>query len=306
MKAIVVTKSGGVEVLELIEIPKPLPKDNEVLIKVFSAGTNPVDFKIRKTGMGRNFPIILGNDVSGVVEAVGINVTKFKAGDEVFAALDFEKMSGYAEYVVTNESLPALKPSSITHQEAAAVPLAALTAWQAIFDHGHLQAGQKVLIHAAAGGVGHFAVQFAKWKGAYVYGTASGHNKSFLENIGVDRAIDYAKEDFTKIATNVDLVFDAAGTDETAKGSPESVKQNGRIIAIARLPESDLIAKKNIYIHGFLYTPNGKQLSEIAGLMQNGAVKPEIAKIYPLSKIGEAHTHLEEGHTRGKIVLMLN
>lgn len=303
MKAIKAIEAGGADVLKMMEVPTPSPNENEVLIKVKSAGINPVDFKIRQSGFGRSFPMIVGNDVSGVVEAVGKNVTNFKAGDEVFSALDFEKMSGYAEFVVVDESLPALKPKSVSHNQAAAVPLAGLTAWQAIFDHGLLQAGQKVLIHAAAGGVGHFAVQFAKWKGAYVFGTASATNKDFLKSIGVDRVIDYQTEDFTKIATDVDLVFDAVGSPEAVNGSTLSVKQNGRIIAIVALPESDLIKQKNIYTHGFLYTPNGKQLSEIAELMQKGIVKSEIAKVFHWTKVGEAHNLLEEGHTRGKLVL---
>jgi NADPH:quinone reductase-like Zn-dependent oxidoreductase len=306
MKAIVATQAGLSEVLKLKNVPTPVPNEHEVLIKVRSAGINPVDYKLRKEGFGRSFPMIIGSDVSGVIEAIGKNVTKFNIGDEVFSALDFEIMSGYAEYVTANESLPALKPSTISYHEAAAVPLAALTAWQALFDHGQLQADQKVLIHASAGGVGHFAVQFAKWKGAYVYGTSSASNKSFLESMGVDRAIDYSTEDFTKIATNVDLVFDVVGTEETAKRSAESVKENGRIISIARLAESDLVQKKNIFNHGFLYTPNGKQLSEIAELMRTGMVKPNIAKIFTMSKIREAHDLLEEGHTRGKIVVEIS
>lgn len=303
MLTIVAKNAGGTEVLELNEVPTPQPDKNEVLIKVYSASINPVDYKIRESGMNRSFPIVLGNDVSGIITAVGENVTKFKVGDEVFAALDFAKMGGYGEFVLSNESLLTIKPKSITHNEAAAAPLAALTAWQALFDHGKLQAGQKVLIHAAAGGVGHFAVQFAKWKGAYVYGTASSSNKTFLESIGVNKIIDYHNEDFTKIATDIDLVFDAAGTEISANGSLVSLKNGGRFITIVRMPESDLIKEKNIFVHGFLYTPNGKQLSEIAELMQKGIVKSEIAKVFHWTKVGEAHNLLEEGHTRGKLVL---
>lgn len=303
MLTIVAKNEGGTEVLELNEVPTPQPDKNEVLIKVYSASINPVDYKIRESGMNRKFPIVLGNDVSGIITAIGENVTKFKVGDEVFAALDFTKMGGYGEFVLSDESLLTIKPKSITHNEAAAAPLAALTAWQALFDHGKLQAGQKVLIHAAAGGVGHFAVQFAKWKGAYVYGTASSSNKTFLESIGVNKIIDYHNEDFTKIATDIDLVFDAAGTEISANGSLVSLKSGGRFITIVRMPESDLIKEKSIFVHGFLYTPNGKQLSEIAELMQKGIVKSEIAKVFHWTKVGEAHNLLEEGHTRGKLVL---
>jgi NADPH:quinone reductase-like Zn-dependent oxidoreductase len=308
MKAIIATEAGSADVLKMTEVAIPSPNENEVLIKIHSAGINPVDYKIRQHGFGREFPMSIGCDVSGVIEAVGKNVTKFKVGDEVFAALAFEKMDGYAEYVVTDESLPALKPTIISHNEAAAVPLAALTAWQAIFDHGQLQAGQKILIHAAAGGVGHFAVQFAKWKGAYVYGTASPSNKDFLESIGVDRVIDYQTEDFTKIATDVNIVFDTVGTDYAINGSLESLKQDGRFITIVNvpLPESDMVQKKNIFTHGFLFNPNGEQLSEIAELLQQGIVKPEIAKVFPWSHVGEAHDLLEKGHTRGKIVLTIS
>jgi NADPH:quinone reductase-like Zn-dependent oxidoreductase len=302
MKAIVAVKQGGVEVLELHEVPIPQPNENEVLIKIQSAGINPSDFKIRKNG-GRPFPYILGSDVSGIIEKTGEGVSNFKVGDEVFAALNFEKMGGYAQYVATDKKYIAIKPKNITHDEAAAIPLAGLTAWQALFDHGQLQTGQKVLIHAAAGGVGLFAVQLAKWKGAFVYGTASKQNIDFLKNVGVDRVIDYNAEDFRAIAKDVDLVFDCVGSDSSVHHSAEVVKEGGSIISITRPANSTLIKDKNIYTLRFLYTPNGKQLGELATLMEEKKLNSEIAGVFNLQNTADAHTLLEKGHTRGKIIL---
>ena len=198
MKAIRIHEFGGPEVLKLEEVPRPIPAAGEVLIKVFATSVNPVDWKIRegqrKEKFPVNFPLIPGWDVSGEIEEVGSDVKNFRKGDEVYSRPDPTKNGTYAEYVVVKANQVALKPKSIDHEQAAAVPLAGLTAWQGLFDYGQLQQGQKVLIHAASGGVGTFAVQFAKWKGAYVIGTTSAENIDFVKQLGADEVIDYKKE----------------------------------------------------------------------------------------------------------------
>ncbi len=225
MKAIRFHKFGGPEVLKAEEVPVPVPGDGELLIKVYASSVNPVDWKIREGKRNEKFPVTLplipGWDVSGVVEETGEGVYNFKQGDEVYGRPDPTK-DGSAEYMVVKAGLVSLKPKSIDHVKAAAVPLAGLTAWQGLFEFGKLQKGQKVLIHAASGGVGTFAVQFAKWKGAYVIGTASGHNLNFVKQLGADEVIDYKKERFEDKLTDLDLVFDTIGGD-TQKASPVKV-----------------------------------------------------------------------------------
>src|SRR5712672_64055 len=211
MKAIRIHNYGGPEVLQYEDAPRPKPQAGEVLIRVHAAGVNPIDWKVRQGHMKdfwpHKFPLILGWDLSGVVEELGRGVSRFKIGDEVYSVPDVSRDGAYAEYIVVRESEIALKPKSLHHIRAATVPLAALTAWQALFDTGQLQPGQRVLIHGGSGGVGHFAVQLAKWKGAYVFATASTKNQELLRELGADEIIDYSTQRFEDVARNIDIAL---------------------------------------------------------------------------------------------------
>ena len=306
MKAIRMHEFGGPEVLKLEDAPRPEPADDEVLVKVYAAGINPVDWKIRegqrKEKFPTTFPLTPGWDVSGEIEKVGHNVKNFRKGDEVYGRPDPTKNGAYAEYLVVKADQMSFKPKTIDHEKAAGVPLAGLTAWQGLFDYGELEAGQKVLIHGASGGVGTFAVQFAKWKGAYVIGTASEENSDFLKQLGADEVIDYKKEKFDAKLNNIDLVFDTIGG-ETQRRSIKVLKNGGRLVTTLK-PENDEAAKvKNIQVEGFTAQSYPKELEEIAQLIDAGKVKPVIAKIMPLEEAAKAQELSESGHIRGKIVL---
>jgi NADPH:quinone reductase-like Zn-dependent oxidoreductase len=224
MRAVRLHAFGGPDVLKIEETPRPEPKSGEVLIRVHGAGVNPVDWKIREGYTNHKLPLVPGWDVAGVIEKVGPEVTSLKPKDEVYGYFDLSRNGAYADYVAVPAEEVALKPKSLDFTKAAAVPLAALTAWQGLFDVGGLKPGQKVLIHAAAGGVGSFAVQFAKWKGAHVIGTASGRNVQFVRELGADEVIDYTKTAFEEAVDNVDLVFDTMGG-ETQKRSWQVLKK---------------------------------------------------------------------------------
>jgi NADPH:quinone reductase-like Zn-dependent oxidoreductase len=306
MKAIRIHSFGGPEVLKSEEAPMPEPKADEVLIKIYASGVNPVDWKIRE-GMSKerfptNFPLIPGWDVSGVVERMGEDVTNFKRGDEVYSRPDLTKNGTYAEYVAVKASQVALKPKTIDHVHAAAVPLAGLTAWQGLFDHGKLKAGERVLIQAASGGVGSFAVQFAKWKGAYVIGTTSGKNIEFVKSLGADEVIDYEKEKFEDRVKNVDLVFDTQGG-EIQRRSFHVLKAGGRLITTVKPESNDESKSKHIQVDGYMAESFPEDLHQIAGLIDLGKIKPIIGKVLPLEQAAEAQRLSKEGHTRGKIVL---
>jgi NADPH:quinone reductase-like Zn-dependent oxidoreductase len=308
MKAIQIHEFGGPEVLKYEDAPKPKPAADEVLIKVFASGVNPVDWKIR-AGLAKGkfpvpFPLIPGWDVSGEIEEVGRDIKNFRKGDEVYSRPDPTKNGTYAEYVVGKANLVNRKPKCISHERAAGVPLAGLTAWQALFDHGKLQQDQKVLIHAASGGVGTFAVQFAKWKGAYVIGTTSKENINFVKQLGADEVIDYKKEKFEDKLKEIDLVIDLIGGD-TQKRSLKVIKKGGRMITTLQ-PENQEAAKaKNIHIEGFLTQSIPEELEQIKQLIDSGKVKPVITEIIPLKNAAKAHELIEKGHTRGKIVLQV-
>ncbi|WP_406826559.1 NADP-dependent oxidoreductase [Pedobacter sp. KACC 23697] len=308
MKAVRIHEFGGPEVLSIDDIPVPKPASDEVLIKVHATSVNPVDWKIReghrKDKFPAKLPLTLGWDVSGTVEEVGEKVSAFKKGDEVYGRPDPTKNGAYAEYIVVKASIISIKPTSIGHTEAAAVPLAGLTAWQGLFDHGLLKAGQKVLIHAAAGGVGTYAVQFAKWKGAYVIGTASSSNADFLKRLGADEVIDYKMEDFESVLKGVDLVLDTVGK-ETQLKSLNILKEGGRVVTTL-MPEFASEAKaKKVHLIGFMAQSIPAQLTEIASLIDSGKVKPVIEKVLPFTSAKQAQIESEQGHTRGKIVLQV-
>ena len=306
MKAIRIHEFGGPEVLKIEDVEKPSPAAGEVLIKVYATSINPVDSKIRS---GKNYqryknpmPMTLGFDVSGVIEEAGNEVTDFKNGDEVYARPDLNRDGAYAEYITIPASKIGFKPERLSHNEAAAVPLAGLTAWQGIFDHGRLEAGQRILIHGASGGVGTFAVQLAKWKDAYVIGTASENNIDFLKQLGADEVIDYKKQKFEDLLKDIDVVFDVIGGD-TQKNSVKVLKEGGILVSTLGIVDKDLLTQKNIHGEAYMAQSIPDQLNQIAKLIDEGKLKPVIAKVMPLEQAAEAQKESEEGHVRGKIVL---
>lgn len=306
MKAIRIHEYGGPEVLKYEDAPQPVPAADEVLIKVCASGVNPIDWKIREGHAQERFPtklpLILGWDVSGEIEEVGSNVINFRKGDEVYGRPDPTKNGTYAEYVVVKADQVNQKPKSIDHDKAAAIPLAGLTAWQGLFDHGLLEKGQKVLIHGASGGVGTYAVQFAKWKGAYVIGTASADNIDFLYELGADEVVDYKNEKFEEKINDVDLVFDVIGGD-TQKRSLKVLKKGGRLVTTVKPENQEEAKSKNIQIEGFIAQSYAGELQQIADLVDSGKVKPIVEKVFPLEKAAEAQKLSKEGHPRGKIIL---
>jgi NADPH:quinone reductase-like Zn-dependent oxidoreductase len=278
------------------------------LIRVHAASVNAIDWKARagyvKDYIPLPLPFIPGWDVSGIVEAVGSGVAKFKKGDEVHARPDGTRngKGTHAEYVVVKETEAALKPKSIDHVHAAAIPVVALTAWQALFDQAGLSKGQKILIHGAAGGVGSVAVQLAKWKGAHVIGTASGHNQAFLRELGVDEPIDYEKTRFEDVVHDVDVVLDTLGGD-TLKRSWKVLRKGGILVSIVAPPSADEAAKHGVRSTFFSAHPSSSQLSEIAKLVDAGKLKPIVETVLPLFDARRAHELSETGHARGKTVL---
>jgi NADPH:quinone reductase-like Zn-dependent oxidoreductase len=306
MKAIRAHEFGEPDVLQMDDIPVPAPQNDELLIKVVATSINPVDWKILKGGYQSKFPVSLpltpGWDVSGVVEKTGADVQDFKPDDEVYSRPDPTKNGAFAEYIVVKANIAALKPRSIDHIHAAAVPLAGLTAWQGLFEHGQLQAGQKVLIHAASGGVGTFAVQFAKWKGAYVIGTASDKNLDFVKELGADEVIDYKNEKFEDKLGGIDLVFDTIGG-ETQKRSLTVLKNGGRLITTLKPEFENEARENNIHLQGYTAQSYPDDLRQIAGLIDEQKIKPVISRVMPLAEAKMAEKLNKDGHTRGKIVL---
>ena len=306
MKAIRIHEFGGPDVLRTDNIAVPAPADDEVLVKVYATSINPIDWKIRKGASQAKFPVTLpftlGWDVSGVVEQKGDNVTGFEVGAEVYSRPSPARNGAYAEYIVIKASEVARKPNTIDHVHAASVPLAGLTAWQGLFEHGKLQKGERVLIHAASGGVGTFAVQFAKWKGAYVIGTTSEKNIDLVKQLGADEVIDYKNEQFDEKLKDVDLVFDMVGSD-TQKRSIKVLKNGGRLVTTVKPEETREAKDKNIHVQGYMALSKPADLAQIADLIDNGKIKPVIAKILTLDDAKEAQELSEKGHVAGKIVL---
>ncbi len=306
MKAIRIHNYGGPEVLHYEDAPRPEPQAGEVLVRVHAAGVNPIDWKVReghvKDFWHHKFPLILGWDLSGVVEELGRGVSRFKIGDEVYSVPDPNRDGAYAEYIVVRESELALKPKSLHHIRAAAVPLAALIAWQSLFDTAQLQPGQRVLIHAGSGGVGHLAVQLAKWKGAYVFATASTKNKDLLRKLSVDEPIDYTQQRFEDVARNIDVVLDTIGG-ETQERSWSVLKKGGNLVSLVQPPSEEKAKELGVRAVFVGVQANGEQLAEIAKIIDSGKLAPVIDRILPLSEAGRAHELSQSGHIRGKIVL---
>src|SRR3984893_7628061 len=306
MKAIRIHNYGGPEVLHYEDTPRPQPQAGEVLIRVHAAGVNPIDWKVREGHMKEfwphQFPLILGWDVSGAVEEVGPGVSRFKLGDEVYSLPDPTRNGAYADYIVVPEPELALKPNSLHHIRAAAVPLAALTAWQSLFDTAQLQPGQRVLIHAGSGGVGQFAAQLEKWKGAYVFATASTRNQDLLRKLGVDEPIDYTQQRFEDVARNIYIVLDTIGG-ETQERSWSVLKKGGNLVSLVQPPSEEKAKELGVRAALLGVQPNGAQLAEITKIIEAGRLAPVINRILPLSEVRRAHELSQSGHVRGKIVL---
>ncbi|WP_046776244.1 NADP-dependent oxidoreductase [Streptomyces yangpuensis] len=304
MRAIVVNEWGGPENLVEREIERPEPGLGEVLVRVHAAGVNPVDWKTRASGalIAWGETPIVGWDVSGTVEAVGPGVTLYAPGDEVYGMPHFPRQAGgYAEYVAAPARHFARKPASLDHVQAAALPLAALTAWQALVDTAGVTAGQRVLVHAAAGGVGHLAVQIAKARGAYVIGTASAAKHDVLHGLGADELIDYRSVDFAEAVSDVDVVLDALGGD-TAERSLKVLRSGGHLVSLPG-PDSVPAGADGVNASWVLVDPDLKGLEAIADLADKGLLKPLVETVLPLADAARAHEIGEQGRTTGKIVL---
>jgi NADPH:quinone reductase-like Zn-dependent oxidoreductase len=295
MRAVSARAAGGPEVLELVELDKPAPGPVEVLVRVHAAGVNPTDWKARARGgtLAGTGPFVPGYDVSGVVEAVGPGVRMYAPGDEVFGMPLFPKPPGaYAEYVVAPPRHFARKPASLDHVTAAGLPLAGLTAWQSLVDFADVQAGQRVLIHAAAGGVGHLAVQIAKARGAYVIGTASAAKHDFVGGLGADEVIDYTAVDFATAVSDVDVVLDTIGGDYVAK-SRSVLRAGGVYIALTAVETEDFL----------LVEPDHAGLLALVDLVERGQLTVAVDSTFPLAEAAKAHERGETGRAQGKIVL---
>jgi len=311
MEAIILKGFGGVENLIKTELPIPVISDNEVLVKVRSFSINPVDIKTR-LGRGQASrlkeynPIILGWDISGTVTDTGKSVTSFKTGDEVFGMVNFPGHGkAYAEYVAAPEAHLAPRPFNISPEEASAASLAALTAWQILKEKFLIKPGYRVLIHSAAGGVGHFAVQMAKHLGAYVIGTSSAANKNFVLNLGASEQIDYENQIFENEVSDVDFVLDTMGG-EYIDRSLLTMRCGGTIVSIPSAASEFVLEKakaKGMNGENFRVQSNGKNMKEISDLLQMGIVKSHISKIFSIDEIRSAHQQIESGKTKGKIVV---
>lgn len=305
MKAIRFHEYGGPEVLKYEDAPKPEPAAGELVIRVHATSINPVDWKVRaghmKGMINYTLPLIPGWDVSGVVESAGAG-THMKPGDEVYSKPDLSRNGTYAEFVAVKESEVAAKPKSIDHITAASIPLAGLTAYQALYDAANLSAGQKLLIHGAAGGVGTFAIQLAKLRGAYIIATASKKNHDFLKSLGANECIDYNTTKFEDVVRDADVVLDTI-TGETMERSWPVVKKGGILVSILEPPKPEKAAAHGCRCHHTFVQSNAAELTELAKLVDSGKLKPIIEKVYPLSEARAAQESNAQGHTRGKIVL---
>ena len=305
MKARRIHKPGGPEVLRYEDAPLPKPAVGELLIKAYASSVNPADWQmVSGNPSDRQYPWIPGYDISGVVVELGEGVTGYKKGDEIYGMLFPKPAGAYAEYAVVPASQIAPKPKSLSHTEAAAMPIVGLTAWQALLGAGELSAGQNVLIHAAAGGVGHIAVQMAKWKGAHVIGIASGRNEAFLREIGVDEFIGYTKVCFENVVRDVDVVLEMFGGDNVER-SLKVLRKGGIFVSIKRCHTSEIAAQYGIQSRYILARSNTADLERIANLVDDGNVMPHVSTVLPLCKTRQAFELSQEGHTRGKIVLQI-
>jgi len=332
VKAAFIRRYGGPEVLELGEQPVPSPGPDDLQVEVRAASVNPVDFKIRagqaKVVLPYKFPLILGNDLSGVVKAVGSRVARFKPGDEIYARLQKDRIGSFAEVALVGESAAALKPTNITHEEAASLPLVGLTCWQSFVDIARLQRGQKVFIHAGSGGIGTFAIQLAHHLGAVVTTTTSERNIELVKQLGADVVIDYNAQRFEDVCRDQDVVFDTLG-DEIRLRSFAVMRRGGVMVSIIGIPDAKwgkdfgmnpimvlglrflsrkttrLARKHGVRFEYLFMRAAGEQLGEIAKLVERGVIRPVIDKVFPLDQIREALAYSESGRARGKIVVRI-
>jgi len=330
MKAFTINRYSKEDQLQLVELPEPIAKDNEVLLQVHSASINQLDVKLKsgefKLLLPYKFPLVLGHDVAGIVTKVGSKVSRFKVGDEVFARPADFKIGTFAEYIAVNENDVALKPQNITMEQAASIPLVALTVWQAFVEEAKLKKGQKVFIQAGSGGVGTIAIQLAKYLGATVATTTSTDNFELVKSLGADVVIDYKTQDFETILKDYDLVLNSQD-EKTLEKSLRIVKSGGKVISISGPP--DVSFAKEIGLSWFLKTAisflsrkvrkqakqlgvdysfllmqaNGKQLSEIRLLIETDVIRPVIDKVFPFEQLNQAMSYVENGHVKGKVVV---
>jgi NADPH:quinone reductase-like Zn-dependent oxidoreductase len=306
MKAVVAHEYGGPEVLKFEEVLRPEPKENEALVRVIASGVNPAD-PLTLSGkyareFGTHLPLIPGYDIAGIVEKTGANLTKLKVGDAVYGYPTFG--GGWAEFVTVTEGEVAPKPKSLNFVEAAAVPMGALTAWQALVDVAQLHAGQTILIHGGSGGVGSFAVQIAKARGARVIATASTANQDLLKQLGADVAVDYTKTRFEDVGKDVDAVLDPVGK-ETLARSYDVVKKGGIVMSLVARPDPAELEKRGIRGAGISVHPDAEDLAEIAQLIDAGKIKPIVTQVLPLSEAIAAQRQAATHHTRGQVVLRI-
>ena len=306
MKAVVAHEYGGPEKLKIEEVPVPQPKDTEVLVRVIASGVNPADPLILSGKFAEKFgtklPLTLGYDMAGIVVKAGKQVRRLKVGDAVYAYLLFG--GGWAEYCISNETEATIKPKSLNFTDASAVPLAGLTAWQALAGIGDVKTGDTVLIHGGSGGVGSFAIQIAKARGAKVFATASTANQDLLKQLGADVAIDYTKQKFEDVVHDATFVLDTVGGD-TLKRSYGVVKQGGMIVTIVSKCDEEELKKHGITGKSLWSHPDPAELSAVGNLITEGKVKPVVSQVLPMSDAAKATTQAETHHTRGKIVLKI-
>lgn len=315
MKAIAIQEFGDAEVMKLMELPKPIIKSNEILVKLKAAGVNPVDFKIRKGLLqGRlleKFPIILGWDGAGIVETVGNDIKTFKSGDEIFTYARKEKLQDgtYAEYIALEEKHLAKKPNNLSFAESAVVPLSALTAYQSLFENIKLQKNEVILIHAGAGGVGGYAIQMAKLTGAYVITTATQDKEQYVKELGADEVIHYDQIDFVEAVRKVhpqgiDAVFDTVGGDTQVK-SADVLKKGGRLVTLLAVKE-DSFTNKDIQVMYVFVRPDSKHLQQIKEWVEKDQLKVRLTQTFPLEQAVKAHNMIENGRMLGKIALVID
>jgi len=332
MKAFTIDRYGKKVALKATEMPEPLLADNDVLVQIHAAGVNPLDLKIRdgefKMILPYRMPLIMGNDLAGVVVRVGARVQRFKPGDEVYARPDDNRIGAFAEFIAIQESSLAIKPKDLTMEQAASIPLVGLTAWQALVEKANVKKGQKVLIHAGSGGVGTIAIQLAKHLGAYVATTTSTANVEWVKRLGADLVIDYKKDDFEKVLHGYDLVLNSLGTD-TLEKSLQVLKPGGKLISISGPPDADFAksaglsgffkvvmgllsygirkkAKRRGVSYSFLYMrASGDQLSQITSLINAGAIVPVVDRVFPFQQTQQALDYVETGRAKGKVIVTL-
>lgn len=315
MKAVQIHEYGDVDVLKYEDVGRPEPQGGEVLVRVRAAGINLVDaisrqFPIPVTSGAKGLPYILGWDISGEVVALGAGVGRFAVGDEVYGMPRFPgEAKAYSQYTAAPVEDLARKPLRISHEEAAGIPLAGLTAWQSLFVLAHLEAGQSIFISGGSGGVGHYAVQLAKWKGAKVFATTSARNVALVQDLGADVVIDYTRQDFREAVKDVDVVLDTIG-EEVLEHAFEVVRRGGVVVSLPAQKGVGALGEQLAPRYGVTFSlpmvhPSGEQMAAMAPLFEAGQLKTHLEAVFPLNNVAQAHQLIEGGHVRGKLVLTI-